>query len=184
MSNPQPTSQDHPGVSNADWQARKLAAFARGQGNAMPIYVERASNAEVWDIEGNRYIDFGTGIAVCNTGHSNPRVVAAVKEQLDKFSHTCVMVTPYDTAVRLAEALNELAPGTTPKKSMFVTTGAEAVENTVKIARAYTGRSAVSAFNGAGSPPAGNSVPSRRSSASCVSDCATSCAPSSPSTAG
>lgn len=136
------------GLSNADWQARKEAAVARGQGNIAPVYVERALNAEMWDVEGRRYIDFGTGIAVCNTGHSNPKVVAAVKEQLEKFSHTCVMVTPYDTAVRLAEELNELAPGGTPKKSMFVTTGAEAVENTVKIARAYTGRRGVIAFNG------------------------------------
>jgi 4-aminobutyrate aminotransferase/(S)-3-amino-2-methylpropionate transaminase len=136
------------GLSNADWQARKVAAMARGQGNIAPVYIDRAENAEMWDVEGRRYIDFGTGIAVCNTGHSNPRVVAAVKEQLDKFSHTCVMVTPYDTAVRLAEALNELAPGDTPKKSMFVTTGAEAVENTIKIARAYTGRRGVIAFNG------------------------------------
>ncbi|MDH3619766.1 MAG: 4-aminobutyrate--2-oxoglutarate transaminase [Gammaproteobacteria bacterium] len=136
------------GLSNADWQARKEAAVARGQGNIAPVYVERALNAEMWDVEGRRYIDFGTGIAVCNTGHSNPKVVAAVQEQLEKFSHTCVMVTPYDTAVRLAEELNELAPGDTPKKSMFVTTGAEAVENTVKIARAYTGRRGVIAFNG------------------------------------
>ena len=136
------------GLSNADWQARKEAAVARGQGNMAPVYVERAQNAEIWDVEGRRYIDFGTGIAVCNTGHSNPKVVAAVKEQLDRFSHTCVMVTPYDTAVRLAEALNELAPGTTPKKSMFITTGAEAVENSVKIARAYTGRRGVIAFSG------------------------------------
>ena len=87
-------------------------------------------------------------IAVCNTGHSNPKVVAAVQEQLQRFSHTCVLVTPYDTAVRLAEALNELAPGESPKKSIFVTTGAEAVENTIKIARAYTGRRGVIAFNG------------------------------------
>lgn len=136
------------GSSNADWQARKTAAMARGQGNVAPVYVDRARNAELWDVEGRRYIDFGTGIAVCNTGHSHPRVVAAVQEQLEKFSHTCVMVTPYDTAVRLAEALNELAPGDSPKKSMFVTTGAEAVENTIKIARAYTGRRGVIAFNG------------------------------------
>jgi 4-aminobutyrate aminotransferase/(S)-3-amino-2-methylpropionate transaminase len=136
-------------MSNADWQARKVAAMARGQGNAAPVYIDRAENAEMWDVEGRRYIDFGTGIAVCNTGHSNPKIVAAVRAQLEKFSHTCVMVTPYDTAVRLAEALNELAPGDTPKKTMFVTTGAEAVENTVKIARAYTGRRGVIAFNGA-----------------------------------
>jgi len=136
------------GLSNADWQARKEAAVARGQGNIAPVYIERARNAEMWDVEGRRYIDFGTGIAVCNTGHSNPKVVEAVKEQVEKFSHTCVMVTPYDTAVRLAEELNALAPGNTPKKSMFVTTGAEAVENAVKIARAYTGRRGVIAFNG------------------------------------
>jgi 4-aminobutyrate aminotransferase/(S)-3-amino-2-methylpropionate transaminase len=136
------------GLGNADWQARKVAAIARGQGNIAPVYIDRAVNAEMWDVEGKRYIDFGTGIAVCNTGHSNPKIVAAVQEQLEKFSHTCVMVTPYDTAVRLAEELNELAPGNSPKKSMFVTTGAEAVENTVKIARAYTGRRGVIAFNG------------------------------------
>jgi 4-aminobutyrate aminotransferase/(S)-3-amino-2-methylpropionate transaminase len=133
---------------NAQWQERKLAAIARGQGNIAPVYIERGLNAELWDVEGNRYIDFGTGIAVCNTGHSNPRIVAAVKEQVERFSHTCVMVTPYDSAVRLAEQLNELAPGDTPKKSIFVTTGAEAVENTIKIARAYTGRRGVIAFNG------------------------------------
>ncbi len=136
------------GLSNADWQARKVAAIARGQGNIAPVYIERGENAELWDVEGKRYIDFGTGIAVCNTGHSNPKVVAAVQEQLQRFSHTCVMVTPYDTAVRLAEALNELAPGESPKKTMFVTTGAEAVENTIKIARAYTGRRGVIAFSG------------------------------------
>jgi len=141
-------SRARPAASNAEWQERKTAAIARGQGNIAPVYIERASNAELWDVEGKRYIDFGTGIAVCNTGHSHPKVVAAVKEQLDRFSHTCVMVTPYDSAVRLAEALNELAPGKSPKKSMFVTTGAEAVENTVKIARAYTGRRGVIAFTG------------------------------------
>ena len=136
------------GTSNAKWQERKLAAMARGQGNATSVYVERGRNAELWDVEGNRYIDFGTGIAVCNTGHSHPKIVAAVQDQLERFSHTCVMVTPYDSAVRLAEQLNELAPGDTPKKSIFVTTGAEAVENTIKIARAHTGRRGVIAFHG------------------------------------
>ena len=136
------------GSSNAEWQERKLAAMARGQGNATSVYVERGRNAELWDVEGRRYIDFGTGIAVCNTGHSHPKIVAAVQEQLERFSHTCVMVTPYDSAVRLAEHLNELAPGDTPKKSIFVTTGAEAVENTIKIARAHTGRRGVIAFSG------------------------------------
>jgi len=127
---------------------RKQAAIARGQGNIAPVYIDRAVNAEMWDVEDKRYIDFGTGIAVCSTGHSNPKVVAAVQDQLQRFSHTCVMVTPYDSAVELAEKLNELAPGTTPKKSIFITTGAEAVENCVKIARAHTGRRGVIAFNG------------------------------------
>ena len=134
--------------TNSEWQGRKLAAVARGQGNIAPVYIDRALNAEMWDVEGKRYIDFGTGIAVCNTGHSHPAVVAAVKEQLERFSHTCVMVTPYESAVRLAERLNELVPGESPKKSIFVTTGAEAVENAVKIARAHNGRRGVIAFNG------------------------------------
>lgn len=133
---------------NAEWQARKNAAFARGQGNLAPVFIDQAVNAELWDVEGRRYIDFGTGIAVCSTGHSNPKVVAAVQKQLSRFSHTCVMVTPYDSAVTLAEKLNELAPGQTPKKTIFVTTGAEAVENCIKIARAHTGRRGVIAFNG------------------------------------
>ena len=135
-------------TSNAKWQERKEAAIARGQGNMASVYIERGENAELWDVEGNRYIDFGSGIATCNTGHSNPRVIAAVKEQIERFSHTCVLVTPYDSAVRLAEKLNELVPGETQKKSIFVTTGAEAVENTIKIARAYTGRRGIIAFNG------------------------------------
>lgn len=137
-----------PAPTNADWQERKTAAIARGQGNMAAVYIDRAVNAELWDVEGQRYIDFGTGIAVCSTGHSNPKVVAAVQQQLSRFSHTCVMVTPYDSAVELAEKLNDLAPGDTPKKTIFVTTGAEAVENCIKIARAHTGRRGVIAFNG------------------------------------
>jgi 4-aminobutyrate aminotransferase/(S)-3-amino-2-methylpropionate transaminase len=135
-------------MSNADWQVRRDAAFPRGQGNLIPVYIDHAVNAEMWDVEGNRYIDFVTGIAVCSTGHSNPKIVAAVQEQLHRFSHTCVMLTPYDSAVELAEKLNELAPGASPKKTIFVTTGAEAVENSIKIARAHTGRRGVIAFNG------------------------------------
>ena len=134
--------------TNAEWQTRKDAAIARGEGNLAALYVDRAVGSEMWDIEGKRYIDFGTGIAVCNTGHTHPKVTQAVKDQVDRFSHTCVMVTPYDSVVKLAEELNELAPGSSPKKSMFVTTGAEAVENCVKIARAHTGRRGVIAFNG------------------------------------
>ena len=135
-------------TTNTEWQIRKEKAIARGEGNVAPVYIERGENAELWDIEGNRYIDFGAGIAVCNTGHSHPKIVEAVKEQVDRFSHTCVMVTPYDSVVRLAETLNELAPGPSSKKSVFVTTGAEAVENAVKIARAYTNKRAVIAFDG------------------------------------
>lgn len=135
-------------INNAAWQDRKEKSIARGQGNVAAVYIDKAENAEMWDIEGKRYIDFGTGIAVCNTGHMHPRVKKAVLDQLDRFSHTCVMVTPYDSAIELAEQLNELAPGTSPKKSIFVTTGAEAVENCVKIARAHTGRRGIIAFNG------------------------------------
>ncbi len=135
-------------LSNKEWQARKNEAVARGQGNLAPVFVERALGSEIWDVEGKRYIDFGTGIAVCSAGHSHPKIKAAVAAQLEKFSHTCVMVTPYDSSVQLAEKLNQLAPGPSKKKSIFVTTGAEAVENTIKIARAYTGRRGVIAFNG------------------------------------
>ena len=135
-------------TKNHDLQQRRDAAFARGLGNQLPVYVERARNAELWDVEGRRYIDFAGGIAVLNTGHVHPKVQAAVAKQLEAFSHTCLMITPYAVAVELAEKLNRLAPGPTPKKSIFVTTGAEAVENTIKIARAHTGRSAVIAFGG------------------------------------
>ncbi|MFT6529524.1 MAG: 4-aminobutyrate aminotransferase/(S)-3-amino-2-methylpropionate transaminase [Psychrosphaera sp.] len=135
-------------MNNQELQNRKNKVIARGQGNVYPVYVERALNSEVWDVEGNRFIDFGTGIAVCNTGHSHPKIVAAVKAQIDKFSHTCVMVNPYEVAVELAEKLTQLAPGTSDKKAIFVTTGAEAVENCIKIARAQTKRRGVIAFNG------------------------------------
>jgi 4-aminobutyrate aminotransferase/(S)-3-amino-2-methylpropionate transaminase len=135
-------------MTNKNLQARKSQVIARGHGNVYPVYVERAKNAELWDVEGNRYIDFGSGIAVCNTGHSHPKIIDAVKAQIDKFSHTCVMVNPYEVAVELAEKLIVLAPGNAQKKAVFVTTGAEAVENCVKIARAHTGRRGVIAFNG------------------------------------
>ncbi|NQZ05735.1 MAG: 4-aminobutyrate--2-oxoglutarate transaminase [Algicola sp.] len=134
--------------SNESLQARKNAVIARGQGNVYPVYIDKGVNAEIWDVEGNRYIDFGTGIAVCNTGHSHPKVMAAVNAQLDKFSHSCVMVNPYEVAIELAEKLVVIAPGQSDKKAIFVTTGAEAVENCIKIARAHTGRRGVVAFNG------------------------------------
>jgi 4-aminobutyrate aminotransferase/(S)-3-amino-2-methylpropionate transaminase len=134
--------------TNSDLQSRRDAAVARGISNQLPVFVARAENAELWDVEGRRYIDFAGGIAVLNTGHLHPRVKAAVATQLEAFSHTCFMVTPYAVAVELAEKLNRLAPGSSPKKAIFVTTGAEAVENSLKIARAHTGRSAVIAFGG------------------------------------
>ena len=133
---------------NQSLQDRKDQAFARGQGTLTNVYIQRAQNAEMWDVEGKRYIDLGSGIAVVNTGHNHPRVQAAVQAQLEKFTHTCLTVTPYAGAVELAEKLNAVAPGNTPKKTVLVTTGAEAVENAVKIARSHTGRSGVIAFNG------------------------------------
>ncbi|WP_108003805.1 4-aminobutyrate--2-oxoglutarate transaminase [Mycoplana dimorpha] len=127
---------------------RKNAAISRGVGMTTQIYADRAENAEIWDKEGNRYIDFAAGIAVVNTGHRHPRVIEAVKKQLDRFTHTCHQVVPYENYVELAERLNQLVPGNFEKKTIFVTTGAEAVENAVKIARAATGRQAVIAFGG------------------------------------
>jgi 4-aminobutyrate aminotransferase/(S)-3-amino-2-methylpropionate transaminase len=134
--------------SNQQLQQRKLAAFARGQGNAHGIYIERAAGAELWDVEGRRYIDFGAGIAVVNTGHCHPKVNAAIAKQLERFTHTCVMITPYEDAVALAEKLNEAAPISAECRTIFVSTGAEAVENSIKIARAHTGRRGVIAFDG------------------------------------
>ncbi|MFT5658347.1 MAG: 4-aminobutyrate aminotransferase/(S)-3-amino-2-methylpropionate transaminase, partial [Gammaproteobacteria bacterium] len=148
MSDPQLKIADPASLSNSDWQTRKNDAVARGQGNLASVFVDHASGSEIWDVEGRRYIDFGSGIAVCSAGHTHPKITAAVAAQLDKFSHTCVMVTPYNSSVQLAEKLNELAPGKSKKKSIFVTTGAEAVENAVKIARAHTRRRGVIAFNG------------------------------------
>lgn len=135
-------------LTNAGLWKRREQAVARGVGSVHQLFASEAKNAELLDAEGKRYIDFATGIAVCNTGHSDPRIVAAVKAQLDRFSHPCFQVTPYEAYIELAEKLNALAPGDSPKKTLFVTTGAEAVENAVKIARAYTGRRGVVAFRG------------------------------------
>ncbi|AUC55785.1 4-aminobutyrate--2-oxoglutarate transaminase [Sagittula sp. P11] len=126
--------------------ARREAAVARGVASAAPVFADRAENAELWDVEGNRFIDFAGGIAVLNTGHRHPDVIAAAKAQEDRFTHTSFQVVPYEPYVALAEKLNALAPGDFPKKSLLVTTGAEAVENAVKIARAATGRPGVIAF--------------------------------------
>lgn len=135
--------------NNSALQARRESAIPRGVGTMLPVFTARAEGAELWDVEGKRYIDFAGGIAVLNTGHNHPKIKAAVAAQLDNFSHTCFQVTPYESYVALAEKLNALVPGPTPKQTMFVTTGAEAVENAVKIARQHTGRSGVIAFNGA-----------------------------------
>jgi len=136
-------------ATNTDLHRRRGAAVARGVSNSTSIYVQRAQNAELWDVEGRRYIDFASGIAVLNTGHVHPRVVAAMQQQLTQLTHTCFQVTPYEGYVALCERLNALAPGTTPKKSILFSTGAEAVENALKIARYYTKRSGVIAFQGA-----------------------------------
>ncbi|MEM6305716.1 MAG: 4-aminobutyrate--2-oxoglutarate transaminase [Pseudomonadota bacterium] len=133
-------------ASNAELLARKNAAVARGVASATPVFAHKAENAELWDVEGNRYIDFAGGIAVLNTGHRHPKVVAAAKAQEDHFTHTSFQVVPYEPYVALAEKVNALAPGDFAKKTLLVTTGAEAVENAVKIARAATGRPGVIAF--------------------------------------
>ncbi|HOP15093.1 MAG TPA: 4-aminobutyrate--2-oxoglutarate transaminase [Gammaproteobacteria bacterium] len=135
-------------TKNADLLARRNLAVARGVANMHNIYAERAENAEVWDVDGRRYIDFAGGIGVLNTGHRHPKVMAAVQRQMEQYTHTCFQVLPYEPYVALAERLNSLAPGDAPNKTLFLTTGAEAVENAVKIARAHTGRPAVIAFNG------------------------------------
>ena len=135
--------------TNADLSRRRAAAIPRGVGNSLQVYADRASNAEIWDVEGRRYIDFASGIAVLNTGHLHAKVQAAVTAQMARLSHACFQVTPYESYVALAERLNDLVPGSSPKKTIFLTTGAEAVENAIKIARHHTQRSAVIAFGGA-----------------------------------
>ena len=132
--------------TNALLMARRRAALPSGLGQAHEIFVARAENAEVWDVEGKRFIDFAGGIAVLNTGHRHPRLVEAIRAQLDRFTHTCFQVLPYEPYVELAERLNAKAPGSFAKKCFFMTTGAEAVENAVKGARAYTKRAAIIAF--------------------------------------
>ena len=135
-------------TTNSDLLTRRNQAVARGVANMHNLYADHAENAEIWDVEGKRYIDFAGGIGVLNTGHRHAKVMAAVQAQMERYTHTCFQVMPYEPYVALAERLNRLAPGDAPKKSLFLTTGAEAVENAVKIARAYTGRSAIIAFNG------------------------------------
>jgi len=135
-------------MSNADFHARRMAAVPRGVATATSIFIDRAENAGMTDIEGNHYIDFASGIAVTNTGHRHPKVMAAVAKQCERFTHTAFQVAAYDVYVELAERLNKLAP-ITDAKTIFFTTGAEATENAVKIARAHTGRPSVITFTGA-----------------------------------
>ncbi len=136
-------------ASNKELHERRLAATPRGIAVGNSFFIDRAENAELWDVEGRRYIDFGGGIAVLNTGHRHPKVMAAVAEQLERFTHSCYQVVPYESYVTLAEKINQLTPGTHAKKTAFFSTGAEAVENVVKIARAATKRSGIIAFSGA-----------------------------------
>ena len=128
---------------------RRAAAVPRGVGQIHPVVAERAENATVWDVEGREYIDFAGGIAVLNTGHLHPKVVAAVQEQLTKLSHTCFQVLAYEPYIELCEEIAKRVPGDFAKKTLLVTSGSEAVENAVKIARAATGRAGVIAFTGA-----------------------------------
>ncbi|MES2878927.1 MAG: 4-aminobutyrate--2-oxoglutarate transaminase [Pseudomonadota bacterium] len=135
-----------PQLKNATLMARRQAAIPRGVGQSHEVFIARGENAEIWDVEGKRYIDFAGGIAVLNTGHRHPAIVEAVKAQLDLYTHTCFQVLAYEPYVELAERINALAPGNFAKKTLFLTTGSEAVENAIKIARAHTKRPAVIAF--------------------------------------
>ena len=138
-----------PGPKSKALADRRLQAVPRGLAHATPVYVAKAEDAVLEDVDGNRYIDFAGGIGCNNVGHRRPSVLSAIRDQLDRFLHTCVQVTPYESYVRLAERMNELTPGKFPKKTLFVNSGAEAIENAVKIARAHTGRSGIIAFEDA-----------------------------------
>ncbi len=135
-------------TTNQDMLARRQAAIPRGVSTAHPVFAVRAENAEIWDVEGKRYIDFVGGIGVQNTGHRHPKVVAAIEDALKASIHTAFQVTAYESYIALAEQLNARAPIDGPAKTIFLSTGAEAVENAVKIARAATGRPGVVAFSG------------------------------------
>ena len=138
-----------PGLKSKALVERRIRAVARGLSHGTPVYVAKAEGAMLEDVDGNRYIDLAGGIGCLNVGHRRDVVINAIRRQLDRFLHTCIQVTPYESYVRLAERLNELTPGKFPKKTLFVNSGAEAVENAVKIARAYTGRPAIIAFEDA-----------------------------------
>ncbi len=138
-----------PGPKSRELMERRHKSVTSGVGIATPMFVEKAEGALLTDVDGNTFVDFGGGIGVLNVGHNDPRVVEAIKEQADKVLHTCFYVTEYELYVELAEKLNALVPGDGEKRSMFVNSGAEAVENAVKVARSYTGRPAVIAFENA-----------------------------------
>jgi 4-aminobutyrate aminotransferase/(S)-3-amino-2-methylpropionate transaminase len=138
-----------PGPNSLALAARRDAAVPRGLSHATPIYVARTQDACLEDVDGNRFIDFAGGIGCLNTGHRNPAILSAIESQLQSFLHTCGQVTPYESYIRLAERLNQITPGNFPKKTILLNTGAEAVENAIKIARAYTRRAGVIAFEDA-----------------------------------
>ncbi len=138
-----------PGPKSKALAERRNASVARGLSHATPVYVAKSEGATMEDVDGNRFIDFAGGIGCLNTGHRAPEVIQAIQKQAERFLHTCVQVTPYESYVRLAERLNQVTPGHFPKKTLFVNTGAEAVENAVKIARAYTKRPGIIAFEDA-----------------------------------
>src|SRR5215472_3810726 len=138
-----------PGPRSRALMVRREAAVPRAPYNATPVFAARAEGAWIEDVDGNRYLDFAGGIGCLNVGHRDARVVAAIREQLDKFLHLCFSVTPYESYVALAEKLNALAPGKFPKKTFLINSGAEAVENAIKIARFYTKRPAVICFEDA-----------------------------------
>jgi 4-aminobutyrate aminotransferase/(S)-3-amino-2-methylpropionate transaminase len=138
-----------PGPKSKALAERRSSAVPRGLSHATPIYVARTEGAILEDVDGNRYIDLAGGIGCLNTGHRAPGVLTAIERQLDKFLHTCVQVTPYESYIRLAERLNQVTPGKFAKKTLFVNSGAEAVENAIKIARAATGRPGIITFEDA-----------------------------------
>src|ERR1700691_693689 len=134
--------------TNSELHQRRQNAVPRGVTNSLAVYADRGENAQLWDVEGRRFVDFASGISVLNTGHLHPKIKAALAGQLERFVHTCFQVTPYESYIALAERFNAAAPGETPKKTIFLSTGAEAVENAIKIARFHTRRSALIAFSG------------------------------------
>ena len=138
-----------PGPRSVELMRRRVAAVPRAAFHVTPVFVERAEGAVIEDVDGNRLLDFAGGIGSMNSGHRAPRVLAALRAQLNRFLHVCFSVTPYEGYVRVAEKLNEITPGKFPKKTLLVNSGAEAVENAVKIARSYTGRPAIIAFEDA-----------------------------------